>query len=155
MKSRQRGNAILISAILVFALTVSALGVSRLLIKSLQGMTAQREFLGIQAQSLAEGAIRTWIRQAVANRTAAWTVGLSKGEAGNAGPVAVTVTVTPTTALPNPRIRATVSLQSINDDPTRPGSKITVVRSVEAQATGCADGVACTTVNPTFLTWEP
>ncbi|MBM3271249.1 MAG: hypothetical protein FJZ01_26750 [Candidatus Sericytochromatia bacterium] len=69
MRSRQRGNAILISAILVFALTISALGVSRLLVKGVQGMASQREFLGIQGHAICEAAISRWAYDATFVRT--------------------------------------------------------------------------------------
>lgn len=63
MKAKERGNAMLISAILVFGLTVTALGVSRLLVKGTQGMTTQRQFLGLQAHSLCEAGITAWTVQ--------------------------------------------------------------------------------------------
>ncbi len=153
MRTKERGNAILISAILVFALTVTALGISRLLVKGTQQMTAQREFLGLQAQALAEAGLHRWAILVTNHATLAqpqvWNdFSIFRAATPSATTANGTVSITWANAGTAFVMRASASIRSIID-PT-----VFVERSVGATAT-CPLGPLACTAGPTIVSGTP
>jgi hypothetical protein len=106
---------------------------------------------------MAEAAIRWWwASTTIPNRAANQTVTLTYGRAGTPGPTATTVAVTVVNDVSSKRVSATVTLQSMNDDPQKPGSKISVLRTVEAGYNTCNNIEACSSpAAPAYTVWAP